>query len=180
MTEVVEQWKTVAALFAEQLAAVGDDQWETATPCSDWTVRQLVEHAVDVQRNVPKALGAEGHDASIDGDPSKGWATIVEATAQALAEPGALDRTIPSPMGERPVAQAIGIPTMDLMVHTWDLATALGRTVALPADLCEHAYAQLQPMDQMIRAGGMFGPKVDVSDDAPVQDRFIAFTGRTP
>ena len=60
MSEIVERWKTLTEAFGQRLEAVRDDQWDSATPCTDFTVRQLVAHAIDVQRVVPKGLGASG------------------------------------------------------------------------------------------------------------------------
>lgn len=181
MTDVVDQWKTVADLWGGELGAIGD-RWGSPTPCEGWTVRDLVDHAVGVQLRLLDAAGAEGvaGTALSDDDPAGDWRGVVERGLAAMRAPGALERSVPTPMGERPLGQAIGIPTLDLMVHTWDLATALGRQVRLPEDMCEHALAQLTPMDAMIRAAGMFGPKVEVPADADVQTRLIAFCGRHP
>jgi hypothetical protein len=38
----------------------------------------------------------------------------------------------------------------------------------------------MEPMDEMIRGSGQFGPRVAVPADADEQTRLIAFTGRTP
>ena len=38
----------------------------------------------------------------------------------------------------------------------------------------------MEPLDDMLRASGQYGPKVEVSDDADEQVRLIAFTGRQP
>ena len=38
----------------------------------------------------------------------------------------------------------------------------------------------LSPVAEEWRAIGVFGPKVDVPDDAPLQDRLLALTGRQP
>ena len=40
--------------------------------------------------------------------------------------------------------------------------------------------AGMQPMDAALRASGHFGPRVDVPEDASVQDRLLAFVGRRP
>ncbi len=36
-------WKQAADNFDRHYHAIGDDQWDAATPCGDWTVRELVE-----------------------------------------------------------------------------------------------------------------------------------------
>jgi hypothetical protein len=38
----------------------------------------------------------------------------------------------------------------------------------------------MQPLDEMLRTSGHFGPRVDLPDDADVQSKLIGFTGRTP
>jgi hypothetical protein len=38
----------------------------------------------------------------------------------------------------------------------------------------------MEPVDDVLRSSGQFGPRVAVPDDAGEQTRLIAFTGRTP
>ena len=85
-----------------------------------------------------------------------------------------------TPFGESPAGEALGIPTMDMLVHTWDLSRAIGADESLPEEICAHAYEQLQPMDAMLRGPGRFGPRVEVADDADIQTKLIAFCGRQP
>ena len=35
-------------------------------------------------------------------------------------------------------------------------------------------------MDELIRSSGMFGPRVDIGDDADPQSKMLAFFGRDP
>ncbi len=47
--------------------------------------------------------------------------------------------------------------------------------------LATAAYGQsLQPLEQLLRDSGEFGPAVPVADDASAQDKLIAFIGRDP
>jgi hypothetical protein len=41
-------------------------------------------------------------------------------------------------------------------------------------------YEGMQPIDEMLRSSGHYGPRVDVSSDADLQTKLIAFTGRDP
>ena len=68
----------------------------------------------------------------------------------------------------------------DVVVHTWDLARATGLDESLDADIVTEMLIGMQPMDDMLRQSGHYGPKVDVADDADDQTKLIAFTGRTP
>ena len=180
MTDILDQWRTVTAGFTARLEAVSADQWAAQTPCSEFTVKQLVDHVAGAQRMIPKALGAEGDiDTEIGDDPVADFKKLSAAAEAALSEPGALEKVVPSPMGEAPAAQGLALPVMDLLVHTWDLARATGGDETLPADIVATAHEMLKPMDAMLR-NGVFAAKVEVGDDASPQDQFIAFTGRQP
>lgn len=68
----------------------------------------------------------------------------------------------------------------DVLIHTWDLARATGLDEQLDADEVALLLSRMQPMDEMMRKGSAFGPKVEVPADADVQTQLIAFTGRQP
>jgi uncharacterized protein (TIGR03086 family) len=66
----------------------------------------------------------------------------------------------------------------DLLVHTWDLARAIGANDRLPPEACTLALHNLEPIDALLRSPGFYGPKLEPSDGADVQDRLLAFLGR--
>ena len=68
----------------------------------------------------------------------------------------------------------------DVVVHTWDLARATGLDETLDADIVHDMLVGMEPLDDMLRASGQYGPKVEVGADADEQTRLIAFTGRRP
>ena len=108
------------------------------------------------------------------------WKTARVAMAEALAAPGAFEGTAPHPaFGEAPKAMLIGIATTDLLIHTWDLARAIGADETLPTEAVEAAYTGLQQLPaEVIRAPGRFDNAVDVPDSAGLQAKMLAFAGR--
>ena len=68
----------------------------------------------------------------------------------------------------------------DVVVHTWDLARAAGLDESLEGDVVHDMLVNMEPLDEMLRASGQYGPKVEVAADADEQTRLIAFTGRQP
>ena len=38
----------------------------------------------------------------------------------------------------------------------------------------------MEPIDELLRTSGQYGPRVPVPDDARAQDRLIGFIGRDP
>ncbi len=65
-------------------------------------------------------------------------------------------------------------------MHTWDLARSTGQDDTLDADTCAQMLEGMQPIDELLRSSGQYGPRVPVADDAPVQDRLMGFIGRDP
>jgi uncharacterized protein (TIGR03086 family) len=80
--------------------------------------------------------------------------------------------------GELPASVMLGIIATDTLVHTWDLARSLGEDVELDAELLHRSWQNIVPMDEAIRRPGVFGPKVDVGEDATPQQQALAFFGR--
>jgi hypothetical protein len=72
------------------------------------------------------------------------------------------------------------ICTPDVLIHTWDLARATGLDDTLDPDEVHRFVKGMEPMDQVIRQGGQYGPRVEVPADADEQTRLIGFVGRRP
>ena len=74
-----------------------------------------------------------------------------------------------------------GMVIGDLLVHSWDLAQALGLDGTLPAEAAEATLMGLQRMPEpMLRGENMFGPAIEMPDDASTQDKLLGFVGRQP
>lgn len=181
MASTSERYATAAEGFARVLEGVPADRWDSPTPCEDWTARELVEHAFSVGRDVlgsvgcphPAPTGTTGPDLALE------WRALAEAVLAAADDPEIAGRTGDSPAGSLAFKQLVAsVLTHDVLVHTWDLARATGQPEQLDADLVRSAYEKMQPFDEMMRRPGMFGPKVEVPDDADDQARFLAFVGR--
>jgi hypothetical protein len=68
---------------------------------------------------------------------------------------------------------------MDQLVHTWDLAVAVGGDRVLDPELVEAVVAMFLPqMPEVGRAAGFVGPAVDVGADASAQARLLGAMGR--
>jgi uncharacterized protein (TIGR03086 family) len=183
MSEVLERYQGLAAQFGERVEATSDDQWSSPAPsCPEWTARDVVTHVVEGQRHVVAALeGREPEAPAADADPKALFRESNEALAAAVAVPGALATPIKSPMGELPAELILGrIMSMDVLVHTWDLARAVGGDEHLDQDAVAHAYEGIKPVGPMLRRPGFFGPEVEAPEGADLQTQFLSFLGRRP
>jgi uncharacterized protein (TIGR03086 family) len=178
VSDFVELWRQVADGFDARLGAVGPGDWVKATCCDRWDVAQLVDHAIDAQRMVPKALGATGGIDTTGDDAVALWETVRSAADAALSAEGALEETVKLPFGEMRARDGLAFPLNDLLVHTWDLARAIGADDRLVPEACALSLANLEPIDELLRGPGFFGPKLEPAPGADVQDRLLAFLGR--
>jgi uncharacterized protein (TIGR03086 family) len=170
---------------------VRPDQMDDPTPCTEWTVRQLMAHLVGVNTVFAAAVRGEdpktGSEEDILGDdPAGAYRRSVEEAVAAWATPDALEQTLHLPFGHMPAAFAIGIHFIDNLVHRWDLATATGQDHLLNAEsaglalqMCQNNFAAL-PADQLRGEGRPFGAEVAWDKEAPVHERLVAFLGRHP
>ena len=177
-TDLVSIWREVADGFTARLVAVQPHDWAGSTCCTKWDVAALVDHAIGTQRLIPKALGSTGAIDTSGDDRGVVWEAVRPAANAALAAPGALAQRITLSIGEMTAEDALVLLTGDLLVHTWDLARAVGADDHLHPQACAMTYANLEPLDDMLRAPGFYGPKIEPAQDADLQDRLLSFLGR--
>jgi uncharacterized protein (TIGR03086 family) len=188
MGDVLDLHRRALDEFERRVHAVKPDQWGCPTPCRDWEVRNLVNHLVNEQLWVPPLLAgktiAEVGDA-FDGDvlgddPVASWDAAAAAAHAALAQDGALGRNVHLSYGDRPAVEYAQEMIFDLVVHSWDLARAIGADENLDPELVDSAYAGIEPMAGSLADTGLFDEPVPVPADADQQTRLIALTGRQP
>jgi uncharacterized protein (TIGR03086 family) len=159
--------------------AIRADQLASPTPCTEWTVQQLIDHLVGGTAYLLSAAQNRA-PAQPTGAALVDYRRGVSDVLKALEVPGAMDRTCISPLGfEWQVSQAVAGTFMDVLIHSWDLARATGQDELLDPALVEACTAMFLPdMPERGRAAGIVGPAVDAGDDASPQDRLLAAMGR--
>ena len=173
--QFVDMWRETAQAFDQRYQAVAEEHKASATPCSEWSVQELVDHTVGVQGKF--AGGMVGVELAEDA----AWPEVHQAINGALDDASVLEGTTEHPaFGEVPKTMLFGIGISDLLLHTWDLARAIGADETLPAGPVQASYMGLQQMPPSFRETGAFGPEVEVADDADMQTKLIAFSGRQP
>jgi len=166
-------WNTVAAKWTEVAGQIDEADWEKPTTCDGWNVKELVDHAMHWQAMGGGVLGAGT-------EPGQDWTTIQPALAAAFTDPTNLEGNAEA-FGGMPKQGVAGLVIGDLLVHTWDLARSIGADDTLPEAAVESTLMGLQRLpDEMLRSENMFGPPVEIAEDASAQDKLIAFVGRQP
>jgi uncharacterized protein (TIGR03086 family) len=182
----VDTYREVLGILREQVATVGPDDLALPTPCSQWDVAGLAAHSIGAMEYYARL--ARGDE---DVRPVTLVVTAVDemlalfdaAAADGIAawsEPGVLDGRVRMVLGSMPGRDALAVHIGDLAIHAWDLATACGSALELPADLATDALATWERVFVRLDRGTAFGAEVAVPDDASPTVRLVAYCGRTP
>ncbi|SHN47747.1 TIGR03086 family metal-binding protein [Cryptosporangium aurantiacum] len=187
MTTGADRLTHALTLFDRAVRDVPDGRWDAPSPCADWTAAAVVGHVIGglamIRTMVATGRRPEppsGDPAVLAGDrPAETWETARSDLLATLAAADP-DGTISTPGGDLPIDVGLGQASLELLVHGWDLATAVGHPFAIPDALAEPLLAELEPLDAALRPTGMYGVRVPVAADATPQERLLAFLGRTP
>src|SRR5438067_8217382 len=167
---------------------VKPDQLGNSTPCTEWTVKDVINHVVGgatmfsecvEQGSVPDERLGELMAGDNLGDDYKGAFHTASKRAQAAfnAE-GALQKIVKLPFGEMPAGIALNIAIMDVMTHAVDIAKATGQTI----DDDEIINTALEVGRQLItddfRSPGIFDAEQPAPPNASAGDKLLAFAGR--
>ena len=161
----------------DQLAGLLDDVPSGAlgnpTPCPQWSVQDLVDHIVAAPSRFARMARGEAVDwsatPSAGHDPAARFRSHAEDLLRAVADGGA--------SGGGPVP--VDWQCAELAVHTWDLATAIGRpTGDLDAEVAERGLAFMRAGLTDDNRAPAFGPEQPAPEGADAYRRIAAFAGR--
>ncbi|WP_029431725.1 TIGR03086 family metal-binding protein [Blastococcus sp. URHD0036] len=180
-----DEYREIADRFTRLVEGVTDAAtWDRPAPVDGWTARDVVRHLVEW---FPAFLhGGAGIELpagpSVDDDPVAAWTTFSTGVQELLDDPASAELVLSNPhIGDIPLPQAVSqFFTADVFMHTWDLARATGQDETLDAARCAVMFAGMEPLDEMLRASGQYGPRVPVPEDADPQTKLLAFIGRDP
>jgi uncharacterized protein (TIGR03086 family) len=170
-----------AALTAllDTVATVDDDDLQRLTPCRDFDVSSLADHLIDTIIRLGTAAGIERQ---VSGGQSIAE-RILAVTQTVLTgwRRRGLGGDITFSGKTLPDRLALGILSLELVVHGWDFAVSLHRSLdvtdALAARILGVAHQTLTA-ESRVKAG--FDPPLPVPQTASALEKLIAFTGRDP
>ena len=183
--DVREIYTRCSAGFVERVHAVGR-RWDAPTPLPGWDVRELVNHLVNEERWTPLLLGGatiEEVGSRFDGDllGADPVATVAEAAASALAAvlaEGSIEHTVHLSFGDHPGREYAMQLAADHLVHSWDLARAVGADENLDPDAVAAVLDWFTGQEPMYRRMGVIGPRVEVPAGSGPRDELLGRFGR--
>jgi len=171
--------------LAKVIADVDKGQLERPTPCAQWDVQATLDHLIGATWmftlvNQDQAVGEDAGGIGRD-DPVVALTNAADANIASWRAPGAFDGDRTFPFGTFAADAAAMMNLSEVVVHTWDVATALGADATIDPTVAEMVYAFYRPMAlDPYRAHGAFGAEITVDTDAPPAARLLALLGRRP
>ena len=169
--DVAELHLAVCRRFGEAVRSA-HGKWDRRSPCDEWDARGVLEHVIgfhDVL--VLRPLGLK--PSRPRDDPQARWQLTYDSLAEALAPGRATQLDF----------HLLPKLTRDVLVHTWDLARAVGADDRLDPGWCELCYADLPADPRASSPSGMFKAPFAIDDETSeicVQTRLLARLGRDP
>lgn len=197
MSEIADRYAHLADAFLARVRATPEDRWDAKSPCRDWTARDVVAHVINGHRGILAAVHgtppspahgvavspmAEAPAVEPGADLAAAFTACRDDMLTTLRDPALATRPLPGgPLGPVPIEQAVDmIGSLELLVHTWDLARATGGDETLDPDAVTRTHLALIPHRAALLATGAFAPSVLAPCDADAQTAFLCFTGRHP
>ena len=181
MSDILERYERITRQFSDRVQGASADAWDNPSPCEGWRARDVVGHLTTWITEFFSAQGVAFPEApSVEDDPAAAWEAVRSTIAAALADPELSAKPVETPFSNQSLAETVDmIVTGDVFTHTWDLARATGQDETLDADQVQRMLAATGEMpEEALRADGMFGPAIEVSDDADDQTKLLAYLGR--
>lgn len=176
---------------------IRDEQWgmrmppefATLSPQNVVTLREVVNYHAYDDAWVPDMLagrtmeeaGKEKFLGDLLGDDPKGnFARIVDAACAAAESLDDPERTVHCSFGDFPAREYLWQVNGFRGLRAHDIAEVIGVDGTLPPDLVQGLWEEIHPHAEEWRAMGIFGPAIEVSEDADLQARLLGLTGRQP
>lgn len=182
-TPPIDELSSAEATLAELQQVVhriAADDLGKQTPCREFDIAGLTDHLMNSITAIGKAAGEELPPPDSSDSVERQIIMAARPALDAWRARG-LDGTVRIGENEAPATVMAGILSIEFLIHAWDYAQAIGQKVQPTEELADFVYGLAR---QIITPEGRtnvgFDDPVQVPEDAPVFDRLIAFTGRTP
>lgn len=184
------QMQAAAEEMVRLAAKVPDESLERPTPCADMDLAALLGHVVGLCTAFAAAGRKEfGPLTSTPPDPSASelpgdWHEQLTINLRDLVQSwhssGAWEGMTQAGGVDAPAEIMGTIALSELVLHGWDVARAIGVDYGADDSVLAPVFDLHHPPQPQSEREGMFGPVVEVPDDAPLLDRLVGLCGREP
>ncbi len=178
------------ALLLATVAGVPADGWQRPTPCTEWNVSQVLQHAALDQRVWAAGLaGTEmpgenpfAPSGELGGEPLAYADAALDASAPTWTAIGEDAGPVPTPLPQGPMAPAAaaGAAALDAAIHAWDIAMATGQGSPLTPELARALTPVAQSIVEPLRQYGTYAEALEPSPGTDDAEALLCYLGRRP
>lgn len=155
--------------------------WAAPTPCDGWTVRDVVAHVIETEREFFERQGLEPGPVADMADPIRAWHLHRARATEVLASEGVADRAYDGYFGPTTIGESMAdFYGWDLVVHGGDVARATGQPWSVTDEEAAALHTTADGWGDTLYSAGICSTPVEVPDDASATDRLLARLGRDP
>ena len=178
------------ARTTQMLTSIPDDRLAESTPCEKLSLAELVAHvgglgvafAAAARKDFGELTDSPPADGGyqLDDDWRTRYPVALAGLAEAWQDPAAWDGMTRIGGVDLPGEVAASVALSEVVIHGWDLAVATGQDYDVDDDVAEVVLANIASFAAGGPVEGLFGPAVQIRDDAPAFERALALSGREP
>ena len=177
-------YQQTVEFFTDRVDAVQEHQWDQPTPCTAWSVRDLVNHvAYEDVWTVPLMEGATIEEVGdqfegdlLGDDPVGSSSAAARAAVESVAAQLPAGGTVHLSFGETPKDEYVMQLAADHLVHGWDLAVATSGDTRMDPHLVQAVAVWFSDREGGYRDAGAISARRQLAGDA--QHDLLARFGR--
>ena len=172
------------------VAGVPADGWQRLTPCTEWNVTQVLQHAAldqgvwaaVISGTQPSGENPFAPSGELGAEPLTYAEAALSASAPAWAAISADGGPVPTPLpsGPMPPADAAGAAALDAAIHAWDIAVATGQGSPLTPELARALTPVAKSIVEPLRQYGVYAAALEPPDGADDAAALLCYLGRQP
>jgi len=172
------------------VAGVPADGWQRPTPCTEWTVAQVLQHAAldqgawaaVISGTQPSGENPFAPSGELGAEPLAYAEAALEASAPAWAVVSADGGPVPTPLpaGAMAPADAAAAAALDAAIHAWDIAMGTGQASPLTPGLARALTPVAKSIVEPLRQYGVYAAALEPEAGADDAATLLCYLGRSP
>lgn len=165
---------------------IKDDQLDLPTPCSEWNLKQLLNHIVYELLWVPDLLagktiaevGGKYEGDVLKDDYHAAWQKVLSNAKKAI-ERADLKALVHLSYGDKLAEHYIKEMSAEMLIHGWDVAQAIKCNMIFDEEVTKETYEFAEPQHQSMIDSGIVGMPIAYTTPNPDgQTRLLSLYGR--
>jgi len=178
-----------AGAAARVVDGVRPEQFSGPTPCTEWEVRELLNHLIlwtshSLERRAHgESVAPELTEKDFAASPSFAaeYQAQLDRAIAAWSDPAFWEREVPVMGASTPASDVAAMMIAELVLHGWDLAAATGQEYTVADNAAAAALAAVEANAELFRQYKGFADPVAIpAQSSSVLEKTLAASGRDP